>query len=395
MVVLRRIVRILVAAGLIAWSAALTAAWWQPVRAIEPAPFGSDLAQTLFPTGFLQTLIAVGVIAVAIVAWFGVLATAAGSVPGAFFALLPAIAWWGLRLFGQVPQAGLGEWLLRGQDLWGAAVLITLLIAAKLPWRGSQRRQQQSAITAATIRNTRSWGVPGNSGAVDEDTDAGSFGSDSAPIGRVGDRRVGLRLEDLVDTPSARLIHALRFLAPGPAGVDVDVDHAVVVGNRVALVEVKVWQPGIYTWYGSGTLLRYGERFRNGRSDLVEAARRLRDRIGSSTPGLDVQAWLVVTPVGDAERHTYVLHDDQAPARARMCHLSDLEELRDWLAGAASSDTVRTDLITDLVLAHQQHPASAEPALHPEDRRQRFQLLPALRRHRGRHQLRVGDHLVG
>lgn len=400
MVVMRRIVRTLTATILIVWSAALTVAWWQTAHAIQTSPVGNDIIARLFPAGFVHTSISVGFVLVGLLVWFGVLAAAGGSVPGALFALLPAIGWWALRYLGQIDPGDYREWMVRGQDLWGAAVVVTVLIARLLPWRDARAAGSGRAsrpIPASVIARTRSWGTPGNSVATD------SFGSANAPIGRVGDRRVGQRLEQLIEQGSARLFHALRFGESDP----VDVNHAVVVGNRVALVEVKVWKPGIYTWQGAQTLLRYDDRFRGGRSDLVEALHRCRRDLG---PGIEIQAWIVVTPVGDAEQHTYVLDDSEAPDGVKLCRLDELERVRDWLATADGSpatngaknapaantttDGINTELIRSLITAHRQHPASDEPALHHEPGRYSVKFGPRWLRQRARHQLRVGDRLI-
>lgn len=57
--------------------------------------------------------------------------------------------------------------------------------------------------------------------------------------------------------PSARIFHSLAW----PGSVTADVDHAVLCGRRLVLIDSKHWRPGDYTVDGYGNLLRAGRPF--------------------------------------------------------------------------------------------------------------------------------------
>lgn len=327
----------------IAWSAALTASWWHAARQPD------------------QVLIILAFVLGASLAWFGVLSAVVGSAPGAGFGLLAAIVWWGLRYLGRVGD-GFPGWFVLGQDLWGVGLVCCLVVAKVLARQPAPRLATQDD---AKIYATREWGTPGQNSALST-----LLGADDPELGRARDCQVVQRLEELVTPESARFIHGLRFAAAGT----IDVDHAVVVGHRVALIEVKVWQPGIYSWDGPFAVLYYGERFQDGYTEIPMAASLCRAQLGSD---VEVRAWVVVAPVGEADRHTYVLDNAGAPSGAALCRADEIDAIREWLV--ASEDAIDPALIRTLVSAHELHPASKEPALGGTQRRNRVKALPSSR----------------
>lgn len=127
-------------------------------------------------------------------------------------------------------------------------------------------------------------------------------------FGRPGDEpdEVGQRLTaDLLRTyltkiPGVRVFHGL---ATEDGSVFADLDHAVLCGRRLVLIESKVWLPGHYDLDTAGRLRRNGHRFRGGTARLpgwLDAYRAL-------LPGLELRGVLLLYPsrtgkitVGDA-----------------------------------------------------------------------------------------------
>src|SRR5699024_2098311 len=60
----------------------------------------------------------------------------------------------------------------------------------------------------------------------------------------------------LTRLPGVRIFHGLAC----PGSVFADIDHAVLCGRRLVLIESKSWLPGHYTSDSSGGLLRNGHR---------------------------------------------------------------------------------------------------------------------------------------
>lgn len=83
--------------------------------------------------------------------------------------------------------------------------------------------------------------VFGNAGTVGES--AHIFGEDRASAGAEGERRTAYLLETLLDhIPGVTIYHGLRF----PGSDNADIDHAVVIGDRIILVDAKMFRKGNY-----------------------------------------------------------------------------------------------------------------------------------------------------
>jgi hypothetical protein len=76
--------------------------------------------------------------------------------------------------------------------------------------------------------------------------------------GLLGETLTGELLENYVTRiPSARIFHSL----PWPGSATADVDHAVLCGRRLVLVDSKRWEPGDYVFDANGDFLRAGRPF--------------------------------------------------------------------------------------------------------------------------------------
>jgi hypothetical protein len=84
---------------------------------------------------------------------------------------------------------------------------------------------------------------------------AAKFGPYATSAGIEGERRSDALLRGLLIIRGAKLIHGL----PWPGHPDADVDHAVVVGNRIALIDSKLWPAGCYQVSRGGKVCRDGQ----------------------------------------------------------------------------------------------------------------------------------------
>ena len=109
----------------------------------------------------------------------------------------------------------------------------------------------------------------------------------------------------LTRLPGARIFHGLAV----PGSVFADVDHAVLCGRRLVLVESKSWLPGHYGTDENGTLYRNGHLFRGGGVRLPEAVARYRELL----PDVEVRDALLIYPSRAGEVTTDEPADVPAP----------------------------------------------------------------------------------
>lgn len=122
---------------------------------------------------------------------------------------------------------------------------------------GNFLRSSGSEVGLATreesLRST--WGVAGGHVARNK-----AFGT-AGQVGAEGEVKVGQALRSLTDRyPFVRVFHGVRF-TPGKEGPDID--HVVLVGNKVFFVDAKNWLVSSYTW-AAGEVLRQGTSFAGG-----------------------------------------------------------------------------------------------------------------------------------
>jgi hypothetical protein len=108
----------------------------------------------------------------------------------------------------------------------------------------------------------------------------------------------------LTRIPGVRICHGL---AAEEGSVFADLDHAVLCGHRLVLIESKLWLPGDYEVDDAGDILRNGHRFRGGVVRLPERLAAYRALL----PDVEVRGVLLIYPsragditVGDGPGHT-------------------------------------------------------------------------------------------
>ncbi len=148
------------------------------------------------------------------------------------------------------------------------------------------------------------------------------FGQPGAIRGERGEHLTAELLDEyLTRLPGARIFHGLSW----PDSVFADVDHAVLCGHRLVLIESKMWLPGHYAADRTGTLWRDGRRFRGGGTRLDESVVAYRRLL----PGFDVAGAMVLYSSRAGEVSTEEPGDAPIPP---MTPESFVSEIGRWLA---------------------------------------------------------------
>ncbi|SHF37320.1 nuclease-related domain-containing protein [Streptoalloteichus hindustanus] len=140
----------------------------------------------------------------------------------------------------------------------------------------------------------------------------------------------------LTRLPGVRIFHGLAL----PGSVFADVDHAVLCGRRLVLIESKLWLPGHYGADDAGELTRNGHLFRGGAIRLPEAVARYRELL----PEVEVRGALLIYPSRAGEVTTDEPADVPAPP---MTPEHFVREVGEWLArepATVDRDVFRTVL---------------------------------------------------
>ncbi len=153
------------------------------------------------------------------------------------------------------------------------------------------------------------------------------FGRPGTEPDEVGERLTAdLLARYLTRIPGVRVFHGL---AEEVGSVFADIDHAVLCGGRLVLVESKVWLPGHYDVDAAGTLWRNGHRFRGGSAGLP-------DRIAvyrALFPDLEVRGVLLLYPGRSGEITVADSTADVVP----MTPERFVREVGGWLAADPST----------------------------------------------------------
>lgn len=131
------------------------------------------------------------------------------------------------------------------------------------------------------------------------------FGRPGAEDDEVAERLTAdLLARYLTRIPGVRICHGL---ATEEGSVFADLDHAVLCGHRLVLIESKLWLPGHYEVDEDGEILRNGHRFRGGVVRLPEHLAAYRALL----PDVELRGVLLIYPsrageitVGDGIAHT-------------------------------------------------------------------------------------------
>jgi hypothetical protein len=149
------------------------------------------------------------------------------------------------------------------------------------------------------------------------------FGQPGTERDQLGEQLTARLLAEYVaPLPGARIFHGLAW----PDSVFADVDHAVLRGHRLVLIESKMWLPGHYTTDEHSELWRNGHPFRGGSIRLPEGVEAYRNLL----PGIEVRGVLVVYPSRAGEITTGESPDHVAAPP--MSQERFVMEIGEWLA---------------------------------------------------------------
>ncbi|MGW1679708.1 J domain-containing protein [Saccharopolyspora sp. NPDC002376] len=144
----------------------------------------------------------------------------------------------------------------------------------------------------------------------------------------------------LTRLPGVRVFHGLAW----PGSVFEDVDHAVLCGRRLVLVESKTWLPGHYTADEDGTLWRNGHPFRGGATRLTEGVEAFEELL----PGVEVRGAVLIYPSRSGEVTTVEQDGQVSP----MTPAQFVREIGRWLAeDPASVDREAFTTVLDQVIS--------------------------------------------
>lgn len=148
------------------------------------------------------------------------------------------------------------------------------------------------------------------------------YGQPGTEQDQLGERLTARLLAEYVaPLPGVRIFHGLAW----PGSVFADVDHAVLRGHRLVLIESKLWLPGHYTADEHGELWRNGHPFRGGSIRLPDGVAAYRELL----PGIEVRGALVVYPSRKGDITTGVSPEVAAPP---MSQEQFVMEIGEWLA---------------------------------------------------------------
>jgi hypothetical protein len=157
-------------------------------------------------------------------------------------------------------------------------------------------------------------------------------------FGRPGAELAGERITaELLKTyltrlPGVRIFHGLSR----PGSVFADIDHAVLCGRRLVLVESKMWLPGHYTMDAASRLWRNGHPFRGGTVQLAEGVAAYRELL----PDIEVRGVVLVYPSRAGE---ITMDEPPEVAAPPMTPQRFVRDIGAWLA--VESATVHRDTL--------------------------------------------------
>lgn len=159
------------------------------------------------------------------------------------------------------------------------------------------------------------------------------FGTPGQEQGELAERLTAQLLSKyLTKLPAARIFHGLRM----PDSVFADVDHAVLCGRRLVLIESKLWLPGHYRANPDGSLCRNDHLFRGGVIRLPKAVAAYRKLL----PDVEVRGIVLVYPSREGMLTTSGSADILA-----LTPESFVRDVGAWLAGQPTTvdrDVFRT-----------------------------------------------------
>lgn len=168
----------------------------------------------------------------------------------------------------------------------------------------------------------RVWGAPGAG------LSRGRYGND-AEKGRMGEEATAALLAAaFANVPGARIFHGLRW----PGKDHADIDHVVLVGDRVALIDSKYWKSGAYWW--DGTDLYHEGQNLDRTLKVGWAAVALSGALSSAGRPLQFRSWVALA-------NPAATVDMSGSPEVRLLPAADaVREVYNWLTNGTSTSLV-------------------------------------------------------
>lgn len=249
-------------------------------KIITPRPGLLPGAVTLFAFVLFHSLVAVSIIGIQPSHFMNFLALYGLGIVAVFFAAKSIIQHHAKDKYfiASAAQTAFAGWVVyqgmqANQNLMHSTVTFVGSLAAGIlgyfaiknlnRWDTFRNRRHHMTFTAAKIKEGRIWGVPGDlSDAIDK------FGEENVEKGSLGEKKMALLLEELLEIPGTRIFHGLKF----PGSKTADVDHAVINGNKIAFIDSKMWTGGDFSWGAYDVIVQNKGRWRTDRSSNFSAA---------------------------------------------------------------------------------------------------------------------------
>ena len=220
---------------------------------------------------------------------------------------------------------------------WGLVAFVPLMIAKRRRRMPDPLPKAEDFLPKEALM-ARVHGEPGR------DLSVARFG-DNAKLGVEGEKRTSRLIAETVlpGLPGARLINGLRW----PGTEHADIDHAVILDNRIAVIDSKMWTDGNYWWDNK-------QLFRDGRSmdpfKLGSAVAALR----AAYPNCIVEGWVVIhSPSGELNRPYIERAGMNAPQGRAAVSLVNARELTDglyaFLDGADAGNLVNVPVLAAML----------------------------------------------
>lgn len=195
--------------------------------------------------------------------------------------------------------------------LWGVALLVLVI------WPNKKKGKLGSKTKFSLTQHI--YGVPGS-----HIGGANQFG-ETAAVGSTGEKILGDFLNSLAsERDDMYVFHGLCF-TPGRPGADVD--HLVMIGKKVWLVDAKLWKTGYYSWASSGIVLRNNKPFTGSDVRMAKAVEKWFKYLGVSVSA-------IVCPVGGQAK----VDNKRSPSNTILATTNQLANVFSCFSGEADSN---------------------------------------------------------
>lgn len=229
---------------------------------------------------------------------------------------------------------------------WGLSIagLVGSLVLIGVMWWSAYaiRVRERQLVSQKDIAQFFSWGEPGGGLAGAEH----AFGLDNTIDGIEGERLTAAEIGYFLGSiPGVRLVNGLAF----PGSDSADVDHAIICGSRIALVDSKAWKPATYATVAGQDAIRVQGRdgWTYFPSHMPTAVSAFRKKLGRRHRDADIRGYVVVHPKSNGTQLRLLNDDAEGVQLVTATQL--IEQLGMWFAADDQSKIVDRKLLSAMV----------------------------------------------